>query len=34
MDLTFDDHWVDQPAEIIGRDEVNEGGLAGAGIDF
>ena len=24
MDLAFDDHRVDQPAEIVGRDEVDE----------
>ena len=34
MDLAFDDHRVDQPAEIVRRDEVDEGGLAGAGIDL
>ena len=34
MDLAFDDHRVDQPAEIVGRDEIDEGGLAGAGIDL
>ena len=34
MDLALDDHRVDQPAEIVGRDEVDEVGLAGAGIDL
>ena len=34
MDLALDDHRVDQPAEIVGGDEIDEGGLAGAGIDL
>ena len=32
MDLAFHDHRIDQPAEIVGRGEIDERGLAGAGI--
>jgi hypothetical protein len=34
MDLALDDHRIDQPAEIIDRHEVDDVGLAGAGIDL
>ncbi len=34
MDLAFDNHRIDQPSEIVGGDEIDKGGLAGAGIDF
>jgi len=34
MDLAFDDHRIDQPPEIVSGDEVDERGLAGAGIDL
>ena len=34
MDLALDDHRVDQPSEIVGGDEVDERGLAGAAVDL
>jgi hypothetical protein len=34
MDLALDDHRIDDLAEIVGRDELNDRGLAGVGIDL
>ena len=34
MDLALDDHRIDQPAEIVGRDKIDKAGLSGAGIDL
>jgi hypothetical protein len=33
-ELAFDDHRIDQPAEIINCDEVDEGSLAVSGSTF
>ena len=34
MHLALDDHRVDDAAEIVGRDELDDVGLAGVGIDL